>query len=330
VARSLEKDPALRYQSMGEFADELRGTPEMPASERADITAPALWSLTSGALSRSFEPPTPARAATHPTPTPVVRPDTPPPLPILRSHSPVPPPAAKVSRATPAFEVTQRVPRYDTLSFDEAQAAVLISEGHPWPVRIGMRLGVLGLIVACTLLVAFAVQRLNGQHPVLTSRHAALDPLPPSAATEAAPSNPADPDPPIHAQTQAVAPTPASDSEVARAGVPGEAHEREPSNLVEVLVRTHPAGASVSAVGTDAHCSAAPCALAVPRGRPITFRAETSSASVEKTLTFDDKAEVELRVWGRKAGTHGSYGKPQVATPTPRTSNDLKIPSIFR
>jgi serine/threonine protein kinase len=352
VARSLEKDPALRYQSMGEFADDLRSTPEMPASERADISAPALWSLSSSAPTRiespspealSFELPLPARM--RPTPTRAPRGDTPPPLPVVRARSPVPPPARlNVARATPApvYEVTQRVPRYETLSFDEAQAAVLISEGQPWPVRIGMRLGLLGLIVACTLVVAFAVQRLNGQHPVLTSHHAALDPLPPPAAQPAPtaqavdepPANSANADPAIHAQTQPPAPTPASETELARALPEGvsEAHDREhePSNMVEVQVRTRPPGASVSAVGTDARCSAAPCALAVPRGRPITLRAETSTASVERTLTFEDKAEVELRVSSRKgAAGKNPYGKAQAVAPT-RTPNDLKIPSIFR
>jgi serine/threonine protein kinase len=332
VARSLEKDPALRYQSMGEFADDLRNTPEMPASERADVSAPALWSLSPGAQiraegaeARSFELPRPVRASNmHPTPTPLQRGDTPPPLPVVRTRSPVSPAPAKLSKLTPAFEVTQRVPRYETLSFDEAQAAVLISEGQPWPVRVGMRLGLLGLIVACTLLVAFAVQRMNAQHPVLTSRHAALDPLPPPAAPEPE-VNSGNTEPPIHAQ--APAPVPA-DADLARPEAPAEPHEHEPSNMVEVLVRTRPAGASVSAVGTDARCSAAPCALAVPRGRPITLRAETNTASVERTLTFDDDAEVELRVNARKGAARNPYVK-QVAAPG-RMPNDLKVPSIFR
>jgi hypothetical protein len=96
-------------------------------------------------------------------------------------------------------------------------------------------------------------------------------------------------------------------------------------SLVQVRIRTQPSGASVRAVGTNAHCSAAPCALEVPRGRPVTLRAETGNGSVERTLTFDDRTEVELRV-GSIARSRSS-GKAAISG---RASSDLKVPAIFR
>jgi hypothetical protein len=117
----------------------------------------------------------------------------------------------------------------------------------------------------------------------------------------------------------------ASDSLVAEPEVPTPQGSIAPAgpdtkspNLVEVQVRTDPSGAKVRAVGTGAHCRAAPCALSVPRGRPVTLRAETGRNSVERTLTFEDKSEVELRL--------SAITRP----PKPPPRSDLKIPAIFR
>jgi hypothetical protein len=98
------------------------------------------------------------------------------------------------------------------------------------------------------------------------------------------------------------------------------------SGVVQVQIRTQPSGASVRAVGTDAHCSAAPCAIEVPRGKPITLRAETGNRSVERTLTFDDKTEVELRV------SSLARAKPSArpAANSGKLPSDLKVPAIFR
>jgi serine/threonine protein kinase len=109
---------------------------------------------------------------------------------------------------------------------------------------------------------------------------------------------------------------------------------REPT-FVEVQIRTQPSGASVRAVGTDAHCSASPCALAVPRGRPVTLRAETETASVERTLTFEDRSEVELQV---KAIGHAHSAAAATAAaavgskpaPLRKIPGDLKVPPMFR
>jgi serine/threonine protein kinase len=116
---------------------------------------------------------------------------------------------------------------------------------------------------------------------------------------------------------------------------PAEASPSTEPAYVEVQVRTQPSGASVRAVGTDAHCSAAPCALAVPRGQPVTFRAETESASVERTMTFEDRGEVELQV--RSVGhAHPSATATAAAAvgskpaPLSKIPGDLKVPPMFR
>ena len=108
-------------------------------------------------------------------------------------------------------------------------------------------------------------------------------------------------------------------------------------------VRTEPVGASVSLVGTAQRCEAAPCELSVPKGRPVTLRAETrTGTTAERTWTFQSQSSVELRVGTSRirasansnAGAAGAGGSGvnslSKAPASNRAPSDLKVPSIFR
>jgi hypothetical protein len=79
-------------------------------------------------------------------------------------------------------------------------------------------------------------------------------------------------------------------------------------------------------VGSDLRCASAPCSLVLPRGRPVTLRAQTRNASAERTLTFDDKAEVELHL-SASPRVKSSVERGSAST---KKSSDLKVPAIFR
>ena len=103
--------------------------------------------------------------------------------------------------------------------------------------------------------------------------------------------------------------------------------------LVEILVKTVPRGASVGALGSDARCEPTPCALLVPKDRAVTLRAEARNTSVQKTFTFSEESEVELRLSNArsKALTESAIGPtPVKPAQVPHAPSDLKVPSIFR
>ena len=131
----------------------------------------------------------------------------------------------------------------------------------------------------------------------------------------------------------------------------GSAHSRSGSNVdtsrqawmnrgeqgvdasVEILVKTVPRGASVGALGTDARCEPTPCALLVPKDRAVTLRAEARNTSVQKTFTFTEESEVELRLSSarNKAAIESASGPTPVRpAQVPHAPSDLKVPSIFR
>ena len=102
---------------------------------------------------------------------------------------------------------------------------------------------------------------------------------------------------------------------------------------VEVLVKTVPRGASVGALGSDTRCEPTPCALLVPKDRAVTLRAEARNTSVQKTFTFSEESEVELRLSNTrsKASAESSVSPaPIKPAQTPHAPSDLKVPSIFR
>ena len=102
---------------------------------------------------------------------------------------------------------------------------------------------------------------------------------------------------------------------------------------VEILVKTVPRGASVGALGSDARCEPTPCALVVPKDRAVTLRAEARNTSVQKTFTFSEEAEVELRLSNtrNKALAESTVAPTPVRpAPVPHAPSDLKVPSIFR
>jgi serine/threonine-protein kinase len=365
VLRALSKEPGCRYQSMGELAEALRATPEMPALEHGELTGPQPLDPQPSAAAIAAPARTRARSSLAPTPvigiararrsaeldnasygalarsnslSPAFRfgqhtgsaahtgDTTPPPLPHMRRRS---------------YASEQHL---DDVSLDDAaQEAVLLSTGRfgALPVRPGMALALLGLAVTSMLLAMFVVQRMSGVPSLFAAPGHVPNHLQPTAATpQAAPA----------AQTThsaatdpAVVPVPRDPASAMIMGAThapavsaGEAEATHvPGNLVEVRVRTRPSGASVTAVGTDAHCAAAPCSLAVPRGRAVTLRAENSIASVERTYTFDDASEIEIRVAPpRKAGKGAAKPDDDVdhAQPAPMHTRDgdLKIPAIFR
>lgn len=372
VLRTLSKEPGRRYQSMGEVAEALRATPEMPALEHGELTGPQpLDAQPMAALTAAAPARTRARSSMAPTPvigvararrsaeldsasygalarsnslSPAFRfgrqtgsaadgvDTTPPPLPHLRRRS---------------YASEQRLDDQDTdVSLEEAaQEAVLLSNGRfgALPVRPGMALALFGLAVSSMLLAMFVVQRMNsvpslfsaaGHGPSHLQPTAAVAPQPAPAAqttTNAASDRAAVPGhvDPASAMIMGANPATAPAANDAEAG-------HAPSNLVEVQVRTRPSGASVSAVGTDAHCAAAPCSLAVPRGRAVTLRAENGVASVERTYTFDDTTEIEIKVGPPRKGPKGSVKpdddviRPQPSAARMTHDDDLKIPAIFR
>ena len=385
VMRALHKEPAQRYQSMGELAAELRNVPEMPSVVPGD----------------AFEPPTWELLSTPSTPPAASAPSKPPPLPrssqvsgndslsevvslvmqndgtALASQLNPLPLAAAGGPSIPLLASAAPVGAFGPASVPKPDAAR--SEAERWPPRgagrgsrrnlqdaelvvprrgpaRAQRLVVLAAVAAALGLLAGRVVR-NANAPTLSSlggaeasaqanptregphRGAAPVDTPDTALTAAnwgpgalqpnglaAPAVLGEIDAPAPARVlsvqidgQAAQPTTAEpEAPTPHGSIAPAGPDMKSPNLVEVQVRTEPAGAKVRAVGTGAHCQAAPCALSLPRGRPVTLRAETGRNSVERTMTFEDESEVELRL--------SAVSRP----PKPLPRSDLKIPAIFR
>ncbi|MEY4578207.1 MAG: hypothetical protein RL701_2910 [Pseudomonadota bacterium] len=334
VMRALAKDPADRFPTMGAFAEELRRVPEMPATTGAheavhawstgahEAVRAGAWSLPAGFTGAANAPaavadhtPLPISAsAAQPTPLPSPRRlNSPPPLPAPPRATPTPYPS--LQRRTPPEPVRMHPEHVEYPDAPMMMRARAVSDGYSDAILVqsgqslakSIKLGVVAAVIASVLILVFVslTQRFN--HPrFVNNSHA-------TPTTHVA-----------QVSTPARAPIAktTAPSELETVTVRSEA--RDPSainaaNTVEVQVRTQPTGASVSAVGTEVYCSAAPCALALPRGRPVTLRAETETASVERTITFDDKTEIELTVGNSRAKANKAHGTP-----------DLKVPSIFR
>jgi hypothetical protein len=379
VMRALCKDPAERYQSMGDLAAELRSVPEMPSVEPGDALEPAPWELQVTPIS-SRPPPLPrnaGRSANDRAEAEVVsivmqnegglvaalKPLAGAPMPLLAAAGAAPAGAFGSSiDADDALANTGRWQRRQTRASsgrgsrrdargqDDARSDLRSGPELVVP-RLSMmraqRLILLAAAAAALGLFAGHVVR-SASAPTLTTDHethkqvtSVANAEAPAAASRREMRTTEDPlavasadahsmvasteivlqpnglaTPTVLSQLDRVAQPelPPPQSTIAPAGP-----DTKSPNLVEVQVRTDPAGARVRAVGMNAHCSAAPCALSVPRGRPVTLRAGTGRNAVERTLTFEDKSEVELRL--------SAVTRPPTKS---QSHSDLKIPAIFR
>lgn len=360
IARALAKDPQGRHASMGTFADDLRAVPEMGAANLAEILAVSEWAGATGGFAplSVAPPPLPARERADQTPKPE-------PISQELDDDAVTQPRARLSALLSSSEL--RKLDMPDVAMDEAREAVLLSPGAE--LRSNARLG-LGLVVlASAILGVLVLQRshaslrslapVQSDTPVLSPGVASEQSTQAATAAAAVTSVPdiADTDPPPgligrseHGLTARPAQPPGGDGDD-RDG-PGQAkgHTRsgaEPSPRhawmtraepgleasVEIVVRTVPRGASVTALGSDARCEPTPCALVVPKDRAVTLRAEARNTSVQKTFTFTGESEVELRLSGARskvAAPEATSGVTPKPAPVPHAPSDLKVPSIFR
>jgi serine/threonine protein kinase len=362
MARALAKDPAGRHASMGMFADELRGVPEMGAANLSEILAVSEWAGSTGGFA-------PLRMREDPTPT---RSVSPPPLP---ERDPTPHRVAVAAReerdVRDVDEEAVTLPRARpparelpdlSSDLDDAQAAVLLSPGAE--LRSNAKLG-LGLVVlASAVLGVLILQRSHATLRSLPSVHSsapaeAATPAPehaaqaatsasaleleeldrlPQPATELRPVMPPGGELAVESDALPVAaPGGKSHTRAGDASRHASAARAEPGleAFVEVLVKTVPRGASVGALGSDARCEPTPCSLVVPKDRAVTLRAEARNTSVQRTYTFSSEQEVELRLSSGRAkplataeSTVSETAKPAAAAP--HAPSDLKVPSIFR
>lgn len=375
IARALTKDPEGRHQSMGAFADDLRGVPEMGAANFGEILAVSEWPGSTGAY-----PPVAVDAPVvpigaretregRPSARQAGRIASPPPLPereVVPAHDSVADEeAVTIPRARPAPAAIPE-PRGLDMSLDDAQEAVLLSPGAE--LRSNAKLGLGLVLLASAVLGVLILQRSHaslGGLPSVRRDAPAVIATPTSEAehpAEAAMVAPPDDELPEAAPGLTARPVlpPGAEAEVRAsdgqaAGAPtqltrGATHERhgsaaqdsrhiwmsrgeaglEPS--LEITVRTVPRGASVSVLGSDARCEPAPCALLVPKDRAVTLRAEARNTSVQKTFTFSDESEVELRLSSARSKLSSESATAPVSrpAPVPHAPSDLKVPSIFR
>ena len=89
-------------------------------------------------------------------------------------------------------------------------------------------------------------------------------------------------------------------------------------------VRTDPTGARVDVDGLGEVCVKTPCTFQAPKGREITVRVRGRSASVVRSLVFNDATDLDLRL----AGT--AKRKPARTQPAAGAPGDLKVPALFR
>jgi serine/threonine protein kinase len=284
VMRSLSKEPAQRYQSMGELAADLRNAPEMPSLEPGDALEPPIWALTATAPSTPLPNAQGPQAA--PAPTPAAVSSTPPVSIMSRGRR-------RQAKVTAGANRARRVRRL--LWVAAAVSAVCIGAGYGWR-RAREPSVTLSSLAPHLAVEATRVEASSAPAAIASSVSAATVSSVPAATASSVPAASASP-------------------------VPQVAQER-----VEVQIRTQPIGASVHVLGSDLRCAAAPCSLALPRGRPVTLRAQSHNASAERTLTFDDNGAVELHLSAiprvKSSAVHRSAST--------KSSSDLKVPAIFR
>ncbi|MCG8554436.1 MAG: serine/threonine protein kinase [Proteobacteria bacterium] len=82
------------------------------------------------------------------------------------------------------------------------------------------------------------------------------------------------------------------------AGAPaGSAGESGSAGLVQIRVRTRPAGARISVTGRGEVCESMPCAFQTPKGKPVTLTAHRQGGgAVTKSVTPTEPMTVELRL----------------------------------
>jgi serine/threonine-protein kinase len=279
VMRALSKEPAQRYQSMGELAGDLRSAPEMSSLEPDDALEPPIWALTAAATR------TPSATGT--------------PLPDAQNSQA----ERAATAAVVAAAVSSTPPAPIRSRGRRGRAEVSVAQNRARSVR--RWLWVAAALSAVCIGAGYGWRRTREPSVTLSS-------LAPHGAVEATRSEASS----VSARLEASAVSAATSS---------PAPPIAQAEQVEVQIRTQPVGASVQVLGSDLRCAAAPCSLALPRGRPVTLRAQTHSGSVERTLRFDQNGEVELHL--------SSSPRPKTPPRAPantKSSSDLKVPAIFR
>jgi serine/threonine-protein kinase len=296
VARALCKDPAERYQTMGELANDLRLAPEMPVGNPNDTTSLPDWAL-------------------------IV------PRPISSEMTPSTAPIETLRVLPPPLPRTLRSSRRVVVWSGSALLIVLLGLGV-------FALRSSGPVEALSAAQRGDLGRSprdgsDAPRPLSTPPSAAAvvsptatTPLP--LANVSAPASPviavaeALPAPLLAAEAPALAPE-ANQSLPAVEPQPGRAR-------VELLVRTEPAGARVNVFGKDTRerCRVTPCSISIPRGQSVRLRATLGGATIKRQISYAQDGELELSFEATERDTL----RDARAKNTP--SSDLKVPAQFR
>ncbi|HET6334255.1 MAG TPA: serine/threonine-protein kinase [Polyangiales bacterium] len=290
VARALCKDPAERYQTMGELANDLRLAPEMPSSNPNETISLPDWAL--------IAPGPPSLLDTNSTAPIETAKLLPPPLPRTRQSN------------------TRRV-----LVWSGSAALIVLIGFATFAWRSA---GTVEALNGVRQPSASLSQPAPSTAPAPTSRAAALPPVaatprPPEVASAA----------PVMASAAPVASaapaTPAAQPHQPVAYRDATATEGDP-NRVELRVLTEPAGARVNVFGKDTRerCKLTPCSVSIPRGQKVRVRATLGTATIRRQVSYAENAELELKF---ASANSPSFAEANGKSDSP---SDLKVPALFR
>jgi serine/threonine protein kinase len=306
VTRALAKNPDERYQTMADLANDLRIAPEMPGLSAGEATALPEWALHA---------------------------PSPPPFEHLPSTAPVE--TRLLSAPTPVS--SRRLDRRVVLWSGAAALALALGLGliavRTSGSATALRTAARQPSVAPPASPAESVEPTEPQQKVpladnppagLVTSEPAAALAPPLAAATAPLSAVLSPQPLVTAQALAVA-TPVA---VASAQMTPDSSQPADPALIELLVRTEPAGARVNVFAKDVRqrCRVTPCSVSIPRGQPVRLRATLGGATIRRKISYAEDAELELSFAQASSGLADARAKSSNGD----GPSDLKVPELFR